>query len=283
VCASVTEKTLCCLLGWQCWEAFQPVWLWTGCIWKCLSWRLWSPLWSFIFLLPTSISQRWVLCLHPACRVLLCGFYSLSSSLSISVPLHCVSFYFLYGSRIPCCYFPAFLATLFQQWFDGDFISSYLLCFALRAAFGVRHLPWRWKKMSRLLNKYITFGLFRDVNFAKHHRSPQPPMATLPEMHALFQSNWRTQTLRLSPPDKTVVFVPQVVTMWECRGVRKYQHPKCSSHLLSMSCEGAINHSPSSHPSPVFLTEKPFLELLRNICGWWLTFGIVHVVWLMGK
>lgn len=35
---------------------------------------------------------------------------------------------------------------------DGDFVASYLLCLAVRTAFGIRHLPWRWKKMSRLLN-----------------------------------------------------------------------------------------------------------------------------------
>lgn len=33
---------------------------------------------------------------------------------------------------------------------DRGFISSYLLCLALRTAFGIRHLTWRWKKMSRL-------------------------------------------------------------------------------------------------------------------------------------
>lgn len=103
--------------------------------------------------------------------------------------------------------------------------------------------------------KYITFGLFRDVSFAKHHRSPYRSMVTLPQMHAVFHKKLKNTDSLLPPQDKAVVFVPQVASTWECCGVRKYQHPKCRVPLFSTSSEGAINHSPSLHPSAVFIRE----------------------------
>lgn len=55
---------------------------------------------------------------------------------------------------------------------DGDFISSYLLCLA----FGIRLLPWRWKKMSLLLN-------IPPLDF------PEPP--ALPDTTGAFGHLWQ--------------------------------------------------------------------------------------------
>lgn len=159
-----------------------------------------------------------------------------------------------------------------KVWWGLHFILPAVSCL------WIRHLLWRWKKTSRPI-KYITFGLSRPSSSAKHHGSLWPPYGN---------TSWNACSLPKAteehrppsfPPNKAVVFISQVATMWECRGVRKYQYPKCSSHLLPINYEGPliILHPPILprlyYRETVLIISEEYLWVVTNLWHY------VHVVW----
>lgn len=135
------KKSFCFNLSSRYSEAFQLEWMWRGYILKCLSSWPCVSLCSFISLhwsaslLPMDVPWTWVPCLHTASVFLLCGFYSFVSFFPISSPFIVFLSVPLTEAESHAAAFSLSPLLVSAAKYDGDFISSYLLCLA----FGIRH------------------------------------------------------------------------------------------------------------------------------------------------